>query len=398
MLAEAGPQPSGPSISLGAIARLALRYGLTGFGGGYSVLALLREEVVARRRWVSEADFLVLAELAKTLPGTPAAGILALVGQRLCGTRGGWVVASAFIAPSAAVMIGCGAVYPRLRELPGLPAFFSGMSAAMVAVVAGVTLDLARTALRTRADLLLFALCTALLAPHVVSEPALSLATACTGAAWGTLRARREDGARGAGGGGAGPAALAPSPLFSAASLGALGQLATVFLPIGALTFGGGLAMIPAIEHAAVRDHAWLTPREFADAIALSQITPGPVAICATFVGFRVAGVAGAVVATAAMFGPATALVLFAGRSVDRFHKSPAIRGALRALAPAVIGMLAAAVVSLARTGVHGAPGIAIVSVTLLLVRTLRLHPLLALTGGGLVQLAAAQLLRGPGL
>ena len=117
--------------------------------------------------------------------------------------------------------------------------------------------------------------------------------------------------------------------------------LVRVFVPIGVMTFGGGLAMIPAIEHMVVIEQGWLDPKAFADAIALGQITPGPVAICATFIGYRVAGVAGALVATVAMFAPAIALALAAGHSVDRFRASPLIEGGLRTLAPAVIGMLA---------------------------------------------------------
>ncbi len=125
-----------------------------------------------------------------------------------------------------------------------------------------------------------------------------------------------------------------------------------------------------------------------ADAIALGQITPGPVAICATFIGYRVAGLLGAIVATFAMFAPATAVALAAGHSVDRFRSSPLIVGALRMLAPAVIGMLGAATFSLGRAsvGIHVDVVLAVISFALMM--RWPISPLWLLTGGGLARLA----------
>jgi chromate transporter len=187
---------------------------------------------------------------------------------------------------------------------------------------------------------------------------------------------------------------LVALPIVVTGSLTALTALARVFVPIGVMTFGGGLAMIPAIEHMVVIDEGWLDSKAFADAIALGQITPGPVAICATFIGYRVAGIAGALVATVAMFAPATALALAAGHSVDRFRSSPIVEGALRLLAPAVIGMLGAATFSLGRAavGIHVDAAIAIVSFALLVLRPI--GPLWLLVGGGLVRLAVLWLAR----
>ena len=112
--------------------------------------------------------------------------------------------------------------------------------------------------------------------------------------------------------------------------------------------------MIPAIEHTVVIEQHWLDAKSFADAVALGQVTPGPIAICATFIGYRVAGVLGGIVATIAMFGPAIAVSLVAGRYVDRFGSNPVVKRALEALGPAVIGMLGAATVSLARASLVG--------------------------------------------
>jgi chromate transporter len=145
--------------------------------------------------------------------------------------------------------------------------------------------------------------------------------------------------------------------------------------------------MIPAIEHTVVVEHGWLDAKAFADAIALGQVTPGPVAICATFVGYRVGGLWGALVATLAMFGPAAALALAAGHSVEKFRSSPLFRGALRALAPAVIGMLAAATFSIGRAAVLTPVDLALAVAAFGILVWRPVSPLWALAGGGLIRI-----------
>lgn len=384
---------AGALPSVGAIFRLALFYGVAGFGGGYSVLAQLRRDLVDRRRWLDAEGFLVLAELSKSLPGTPATNLLALLGQRVGGVRGGVVAAAGFLIPSTVLMIACGAAYSLVRAAAGLSVFFDGMNAAMVGIVGAVTLDLGRHALRSRRDVALAVLAALLLATRIVSEPALAGAALAVGAVRGSLatppappsQKRSEP-----------PPSLhgvlawaMPKVLLGGAGLGILAALTRVFVPIGVMTFGGGLAMIPAIEHMVVIDAGWLDPKAFADAIALGQITPGPVAICATFIGYRVGGIAGAVVATIAMFAPATALALAAGHSVERFRSSPLIEGALAMLAPAVIGMLGAATFSLGRAAVGVPVDVVIALLSFVVLWRRPVSPLWLLLAGGAVRLAS---------
>jgi chromate transporter len=384
-------------VSTGAVFRVALYYGFAGSGGGYSVLAQLRRDLVERRKWLSSDDFLVLAELSKSLPGTPATNLLALLGQRVDGTRGGLVAAGAFLLPSMVLMTACAAAYSLVRAASGLSLFFDGMNAAMVGVVGAVTVDLGRSALRSGRDVMLALVSGLLLATRLVSEPVLAGAAAAIGAILGSLRAEPE--ARTSL-----PSTMSdrppPSdrlhsitpfvamPLAIAGSFTLLAGLVRVFVPIGVMTFGGGLAMIPAIDHMVVTEQGWLGPKAFADAIALGQITPGPVAICATFIGYRVAGVAGALVATVAMFAPATGLALVAGHSIDRFRSSPLVEGMLRLLAPAVIGMLGAATFSLGRAAVGVPVDVVIGVVAFALLVWKPISPIWLLVGGGLARLA----------
>ena len=259
------------------------------------------------------------------------------------------------------------------------------MGAAMVGIVAATTLDLARSALRVRWDVLAAIACAALLSLRLVSEPVV----AAGAIAFGIVRAAREPGARDA------PAKSerlhAASPLMLllfGAGAGVLAGLVRVFVPIGVLTFGGGLAMVPAIEHTVVVEQHWLDAKTFADAVALGQITPGPVAICATFIGYRVGGISGSLVATIAMFAPALAVALAVGHSIERFRTSKFVEGALRALAPAVIGMLGAATVSLGRASIDSVIAIGIAVATFAVLVRFRISPLWPLLAGGLIQVA----------
>jgi chromate transporter len=381
-----------PRLGLAAVFRIGLYYGFAGFGGGYSVISQLRRDLVDKRKLMSAEDFLVLMELSKSLPGAPGGTIMALVGQRIAGVRGGIVATTGMLLPSFVMMVACGAAYSFFRKLTELSLFFDGMNAAMVGVVGAVTLDLARTgAIRSKRDVAIATLSAVLLAARVIAEPILAVAAVIVGVARGALRGARDvgrprdagknDGMRGVG-------ALPWLPIVLGGSAASLAALVRVFVPIGVTTFGGGLAMIPAIEHMVVIEQGWLDPKAFADAIALGQITPGPVSICATFIGYRVAGLLGALVATLAMFAPAISLALAAGHSINRFRASPLVDGALRTLAPVVIGMLAAATFSLGRAAV-GVPVDAALAVASFLVLVVRpMSPLWMLVGGGLVRLA----------
>lgn len=135
--------------------------------------------------------------------------------------------------------------------------------------------------------------------------------------------------------------------------LGLLLLLFTMFLRFGAITFGGGFVMIPLIESEVVNTHQWLTHQEFADATALGQITPGPVLITATFIGYRVAGTLGALIATIGIFLPSFLMTIAAGSSLARFHTNPVVQSFLKGVTPAVVGLLIAAGISIGRAGIH---------------------------------------------
>jgi chromate transporter len=161
-----------------------------------------------------------------------------------------------------------------------------------------------------------------------------------------------------------------------------LPALALAFLRIGFSLFGGGLAMIPMLDHEMVA-RGWLSAREFQDTITLSQLTPGPIATACTFVGYRLAGPWGARVATVAVFTPPFVLSVLAARSATRFEQSPITRSVLGALGPASVGLIAAAAVSLGRRELHGTEAWFLALASLLFLLVLDAPPLLVMAGAG---------------
>jgi chromate transporter len=172
------------------------------------------------------------------------------------------------------------------------------------------------------------------------------------------------------------------------ARLQSLGALSGVFLRAGALTFGGGFVMIPLLEAELVRGQGWLTSHAFADAMALGQITPGPVVITATFVGYRIAGLSGAVFSTAAVFLPAFLLVLLVGASVERFRRNRVVQAFLHGIQPAVVGLMFAAAWVLLRHGAASWAGMAIAAASFLLLWRWKVAPVWVLLGACVIGVA----------
>jgi len=170
------------------------------------------------------------------------------------------------------------------------------------------------------------------------------------------------------------------------AKLGLLLTLSAIFLRMGSVTFGGGLVMLPLIESEVVNTRHWLTHQEFADATALGQITPGPVLITATFIGYRVAGTVGALVATISIFLPAFLMTIAAASSLRRFRNNEQVQAFLRGVAPAVVGLLVAAALSLGRAGIHSWVGGAIMLAAIFTLVRFRPNAFWVIMGAGLLR------------
>ncbi len=171
------------------------------------------------------------------------------------------------------------------------------------------------------------------------------------------------------------------------AKLGLLATLSIIFLRIGAVTFGGGFIMIPLIEAEIVETQHWLTHQEFADATALGQVMPGPVLKTATFIGYRVSGTVGALVATLSVYLPAFAMTIAAGSSLRRFRANRQVQAFLRGVTPAVVGLLIASAWSIGRAGIHTWTGLVIVVLAVAVLLRFRPNPFWVIFGAGALSL-----------
>jgi chromate transporter len=181
-------------------------------------------------------------------------------------------------------------------------------------------------------------------------------------------------------------ALLAAMPIM--AKLGLLLTIASIFLRIGAVTFGGGYVMVPLIESEVVNAHGWLTHQEFVEAFALGQVTPGPVLITATFIGYRVAGTLGALVATVSIFLPSLVLTVVAGSSLRRFRANRQVQAFLRGVTPAVVGLLVAAAWSIGRAGIHTWVGFLLAVACAAVLLRFRVNAFLVILGAAVLRFA----------
>ena len=391
--------------------RAGLVLGFTGFGGGLAVLTQVEHRLVGRERWITPEVFLESVALGQSLPGAISTNTLGFAGWRIARLRGALALEGGFVLPSFLMMVAFSLLYAQLRRFAVVEGFFHLLNPAVAGMVGAMAMKLAAQLVREpggqpaglrgllRDPVALLVVLGAALGVAVLGlgVPEVVLAAGLLGVARHLVRHARGTVALLPGAlGWLGLVAIAREPLRLAAldELRRLGELATVFLRAGALTFGGGYVIVPVLEAELVQGRHWLTAQAFVDAMALGQITPGPVVITATFVGYTLAGLTGALVSTVAVFLPAFVLMVLVSLSLDRFRSSPGIQAFLRGLQPAVVGLMAAATATLARHGVQDALGAVVAVAAFLLLWRLRVNPIWIVLGAGTLGVAQALLAR----
>jgi len=421
--------------TLGGIFLSFLKIGVVGFGGGLAVIAQIRTLVVNKRRWFTDHEFAEAFALAQSLPGTNAGNAATYIGYRLRGWRGAAVAMTGFILPSMLMMVLFAILYKHLRGLPTTERFFHGLNAAVVAVIVVAAWRIGKNTLTrpwqwyvTAISIIAVIFFGATILEVILSAGLIGIYIDSFGEKrwhrWRRIRrlaARRRERLdeieRKNFVGGYLTRAMAEERvrrqaeedehsevdtetrfrssvvLIAAmpivAKLALLLALASVFLRMGAVTFGGGFVMVPLIESEVVRTNHWLTQQEFADATALGQITPGPVLITATFIGYLVAGTLGALVSTVAVFLPAFLMTIAAGSSLRRFRANRQVQSFLRGVTPAVVGLLVSAAWSIGRAGIHTWVGLSLCVIAAGLLLRFRLNPFWVILGVGVARLLA---------
>jgi chromate transporter len=312
--------PTDPtSARLSELAWLFLKLGTLAFGGPAAHIAMMEEEVVRRRQWVSREEFLDLLGATNLIPGPNSTELAIHIGHRRAGWAGLLVAGLCFILPAAVIVTAIAWGYVRFGNLPKTGVLLSGVKPVMVAVVVHALWGLARSALKTRG---LVALGVASVAASVLGVHELAVlfgagVLATTLDAW---RSRPLPGAD------AGLLAVVPvvpwgETAVPAMALG-LGKLFFFFLKVGSVLFGSGYVLLAFLRVDLVERWGWLSESQLLDAIAVGQLTPGPVFTTATFIGYVLAGLPGAGVATVGIFLPAFLFVAISGPLIPRLRKS----------------------------------------------------------------------------
>ena len=376
-------------VSLLTIAREWGRIGCIGFGGPPAHIALLRALCVDRRGWISAREFEDGVAATNMLPGPASTQLAIFCAWRLRGPRGALLGGACFIVPGLIVILALSALFLAAHPPLWIRGASGGADAAVpvVALAAAISLVPASwrrvgTASAARARwttyLVVGGVAAALIGPYLVL-----ILVAC-GLTEGLLRnpPRRHPGTGSRG-------LLVPGLAVPVAATGGLLSVAWVAFKVGALSYGGGFVIIPLMQHDAVHTYHWMTNAQFLSAVALGQVTPGPVVQTVAVVGYAAAGVGGGLLASFVAFTPSFAFVLLGGSRFDWLRGNAGVQAFLTGAGPAAIGAIAGATIPLAVALAHlwQAGVLALAAVWLL---GLRRGVVPAIVGAGVLGLIAA--------
>lgn len=354
----------------GELARLFLKLGVIGFGGPAAHIALMREEIVKRRRWLDDQQFVDLVGVTAIIPGPSSTEMAIHIGRERAGWRGLVVSGACFILPAALIVGVLAWLYTRFGTTPRAGLFLSGLEPVVLAVVADAIWKLGRTAIRS-VTLAIIAVA-AFVAVLLGVDPLVAFAVGGLAVAAAHVGSERF------------AAAFPALPLFGAVDISPAGLFA-LFVRIGFSVFGSGYVLLAYLQDLLVDDLGLLTQRQVLDAVAIGQITPGPVFTTATFLGFVIDGAPGAVLATAGIFLPSFLLVAVVGPFIPRLRERPALGAFVDGVNAVAIGVMATVLVGFANAIRGDWVAVAVAVAATAAIVLLRRSPTQVLLGGAAI-------------
>src|SRR5581483_560803 len=344
MLDELSPDPNSvvqePSrASLAQFVGYFLWLGAVGFGGPIALAGHMQQDLVDRRGWVRKEDYLEGLALAQLAPGPLAAQLAIYLGYIRAGVLGATAVGVAFILPSFLMVLGLSAAYVRFGGLPWMQGMFYGIAAAVIGIIARSAIKL--TNLTLGKDTWLWG---------IFGTLALSTAWTSREIIWlfllgGVLNLLAKALPKTLAAGSRTSLLVAPGAFATFVGGSLPLQIFIYFAKAGLFVFGSGLAVVPFLYGGVVQGRHWLTDQQFVDAVAVAMITPGPVVITVAFIGYLVAGIAGAVAAALGIFLPVYLVVIVLAPSYKRWARNPQLNAFVRGVTAAATGAIAGAVV-----------------------------------------------------
>jgi len=360
---------------VGELARLFLRLGVTAFGGPAAHIAMMHDEVVMRRGWVSNDRFVDLVGATNLIPGPNSTELAIHLGWDRARGRGLVVAGVCFILPAAVIVGVLAWVYVTYGDTPALEGVLYGIKPVVIAIVAQALIKLVPAVAKT---VLLGLLAAATLVAYLAGINELVLLVAGGALAAGLHLARSMQ---------TRVSLWWPLPLAALAARAdvGLGQVFWVFLRIGAVLYGSGYVLLAFLQGELVDHRGWITSQQLLDAVSIGQVTPGPVFTTATFVGYLTAGGWGAVVATVGIFLPSFLFVLLLTRVVGWMRANPTFGAALDGVNAAAIALMAGVSLQLAGDAVVDVLTLAIAAAAGLLLWRTRLNSAWLIAGGAAI-------------
>jgi chromate transporter len=326
-----------------------LRLGLLGFGGPVALVGQMERELVAERKWLTKEQMREVIAVCQSLPGPLAIQVGIFISYLKGGQRGAWAGGWAFILPNFLIVAALGALYVHFEGLKPITAVFYGVSPAVIALILHSCYRLAKLGMEDAVQWGLAAICFGVTVWLQAEVAVLFIGAGVFGILYYGTPIRRLR---------SGTSLVAAVPLAasntagSVASTSAVGKLLLFFLKAGALTFGSGLVIVPFLQQGIVKEYGWLNEHDFLVAVAVGMISPGPVVITATFVGYLVSGFWGSLAATVGIFLPSFILVLVAAPLLARHRRNPNVQGFIKGAYAAAIGTILGASVLLGRIAI----------------------------------------------
>jgi chromate transporter len=343
------PTPTPPPArgSLAEVGAVFLKIGATAFGGPAAHVAIMHDEIVERRKWVDNQHFLDLLGATNLIPGPNSSEMSMHLGFVRAGLPGLIVGGGSFLLPAMLMVLALAWVYQEFGSTPAAEWLLYGVKPVIIPLIVSALITLGQKAVRDRLSIVLGA------AAFALYFLGVNFVLLLIGSGLVVMIARNTDRLR------PGPRLLIPLPLLGsslfatpdAAAFG-LGQMFLIFLKIGALLYGSGYVLF-AYMHADLVEHLhWLTEQQLIDAIAVGQMTPGPLSTTATFIGYQLGGVPGALLATLGIYLPAFVIVAISNPLIPRIRRSPLASGFLDGVNVAALALMAAVTWELGRAAV----------------------------------------------
>lgn len=337
---------SSDRTSVGELVRYFLRLGLLGFGGPAALVGQMERELVTERAWITKEQMREAIAVCQSLPGPLAIQVGIYISYLRGGFWGAWAGGWSFILPNFVIVAALGALYVHFGGLRLVTAIFYGVSPAVIALIVHSCYRLTKLGMEDWLQWILAAVCFAVTVVLQAEVALLFIGSGIIGILYyGTFWRHASSGTTLL-------AAASVVPLAPVGSVSTLGKILLFFLKAGALTFGSGLVIVPFLQQGVVQEYRWLGERDFLIAVAIGMISPGPVVITATFVGYLVAGFWGSLAATVGIFLPSFILVLVAAPLLARHRSNRNIQGFVKGAYAAAIGTILGACVLLGRIAI----------------------------------------------